>query len=359
MNPIKLNPLSPGGRSIGGYTLERPLAEGGLGNVWLARRSDGPFEGRAVVRLLNSGLLGEEGLAGLQREAMALARLAHRNIVDFIDAGLDGDRPYLVLEYVEGEPIDRWCDMQRLGVAARIRLFLQVLAGVSHAHGRMILHRDLKPSNVLVTADGVVRLLDFGIAKLLEGAGRAAPRGDLTAALTPDYAAPEQVLRTELTPATDVYALGVMLYVLLTGKHPTASDASTPFERLRALAERDPAPASEAAWSTRPLLAPALRGDLDRILAKALEKSLLERYRTVAAFAEDLQRYLEQQPGSGGRDARSALDLTVTLASAFEDVPHRVVRFVTRVLEHRLVATQEMRFAAPRLRVPGRVVDHE
>ena len=354
-----LNPLSPAGHSNGGYTLERPLGGGGTGNVWLARCSEGRFEGRVVVRLLNRGLPGEDGVAGLQREASELARLAHRNIADFIEMGVDADRPYLVLEYVEGEPIDRWCDVHRLGVAARIRLFLQVLEGVSHAHGRMILHRDLKPSNVLVTAEGVVKLLGFGIAKLLDGAGRTAPRGDLTAALTPDYAAPEQVLRTELTPATDVYALGVMLYVLLTGKHPTANDASTPFERLRALAERDPAPASEAARSTRPFLAPALRGDLDTILAKALEKSLLERYTTVAAFAEDLQRYLEQQPGSGGRDARSALDLTVTLASAFEDVPQRVVRFVARVLEHRLVATQEMRFAAPRLRVPGRVVDHE
>lgn len=303
------NPWSPAGRSIGGYTLERPLGEGGMGCVWLARRSDGRFEGRAAIKLLNSGLLGEEGVACLHREATALARLAHRNITYLIDVGVDGERPYLVMEYVEGEPIDRWCEARRLGVAARIRLFLQVLEAVAHAHGRMILHRDLKPSNVLVTAEGVVKLLDFGIAKLLEGAGRTAPPGDLTrmhgAALTPDYAAPEQVLRTELTTATDVYALGVMLYVLLTGKHPTAGDASTPFERLRALAERDPAPASEAAWNTRPLVARALHGDLDNILAKALKKSHLERYTTVDAFAEDLKRYLEHQPVSARPDSQT------------------------------------------------------
>jgi serine/threonine-protein kinase len=301
------NPLSPAGRSIGGYTLEHPLGEGGMGCVWRARRSDGRFEGRAAIKLLNWGLLGEEGVQSLHREATALARLAHRNINYLIDVGVDGDRPYLVLEYVEGQPIDRWCDEQKLGVAARIRLFMQVLEAVSHAHGRMILHRDLKPSNVLVTGDGAVKLLDFGIAKLLEGAGRTAPPGDRTQvrgpAMTPDYAAPEQVLRTELTTATDVYALGVMLYVLLTGKHPTAGEAATPFERLKALAERDPAPASEACLSTRPLVARSLRGDLDNILAKALKKSILERYATVDAFADDLKRYLEHQPVSARPDS--------------------------------------------------------
>ena len=271
------------GRRIGGYTLERPLGEGGMGRVWLARRSDGRSEGRVAIKVPTAGRPGEEGTA----------RLAHRNIAHLLDVGVDGDRQYLVLEYVEGEPIDRWCDVRRLGVAARIRLFLQVLDAVSHAHGRMILHRDLKPSNVLVTAHGVVKLLDFGSAPL-HGA-----------TLTFDYAAPEQVLRTELTTATDVYALGVMLYVLLTGKHPTAGDGSTPFERLRALAERDPAPASEAALSTRPLVARALRGDLDNILAKALKKSLLERYTTVDAFAEDLKRYLEHQPVSARPDSQT------------------------------------------------------
>jgi eukaryotic-like serine/threonine-protein kinase len=303
------HPMSPVGRSIGGYTLERALGEGGMGSVWLARRSDGRFEGRAAIKLLNRAMLGSEGVECLRREATALARLAHRNITYLIDVGVDADRPYLVLEYVEGDPIDRWCDARRLGVTARVRLFLQVLEAVSHAHGRMILHRDLKPANVLVTPEGVVKLLDFGIAKLLEGAGGTAMPSDLTRlrgpAMTPDYAAPEQMLRTELTTATDVYSLGVMLYVLLTGKHPTAEDAFTPFERLRALAERDPAPASAAALNTQPLMARGLRGDLDNILAKALKKSFAERYATVDAFAEDLKRHLDDQPVSARPDSQT------------------------------------------------------
>lgn len=301
-------PYSPAGRVVGGYTLERAIGEGGMGSVWLARRSDGRFDGFAAIKLLNRGALGREGLDSLRREATALARLAHRNITYLIDVGVDADRPYLVLEYVEGEPIDRWCDARQLDVAARIRLFLQVLEAVSHAHGRMILHRDLKPSNVLVTAEGTVKLLDFGIAKLLEGAGRIAPPSDLTrlhgGALTPDYAAPEQMLRTELTMATDVYALGVMLYVLLTGAHPTAGDACTPLERLRDLAEREPTPASEGALGAMPLFARALRGDLDNVLAKALKKSPTERYITVAAFADDLKRHLDHQPVSARPDSQ-------------------------------------------------------
>lgn len=300
--------VSLAGRSIGGYTLERLLVEGGMGSVWLARRSDGRFEGRAAIKRLNCGLLGEEGVECLRREATALARVAHRNITYLLDVGVDSGQPYLVLEYVEGEPIDRWCDARRLGVTARIRLFLQVLEAVSHAHGRMILHRDLKPSNVLVTAEGVVKLLDFGIAKLLEGAGRGAQPSELTrlhgGPLTPDYAAPEQMLRTELTTATDVYALGVMLYVLLTGKHPTAEHSFTPFQRLLALAERDPVPASEAAVRTRPTHSRELRGDLDNILAKALKKSMAERYATVDAFADDLKRFLNYQPVTARPDSR-------------------------------------------------------
>ena len=161
----------------------------------------------------------------------------HRNITHLIDAGVVDGQPYLVLEYVEGEPIDRWCDAQGLRVDARVRLFLQVLGAVSHAHGRLILHRDLKPSNILVTKDGSVKLLDFGIAKLLEGDGQTTPPSELTrlggAAMTPEYAAPEQMQRGEVTTATDVYALGVLLYVLLVGttpdcgcdQHPDRADA--------------------------------------------------------------------------------------------------------------------------------------
>ena len=306
------------GRSFGGYTLERTLGHGGMGTVWLAQRSDGRYEGQAAIKLLNLALLGYGGAERLRREANALAKLAHPSITHLVDAGVSAGQPYLVLEYVEGEPIDQWCDEQRLDVGARVRLFLQVLAAVSHAHGRLVLHRDLKPSNILVTADGRAKLLDFGIAKLLEGEGQTAPPTELTrlvgSAMTPSYAAPEQAKHDELTTATDVYALGVLLYVLLAGAHPTASVGCTPLECLRALLERQPVRLSDAALTIDPALAQArsltatqlartLRGDLDNIVGKALKKSPADRYATADAFSDDLRRYLGSKPVSARADS--------------------------------------------------------
>jgi serine/threonine-protein kinase len=307
------------GRTFGGYTLVRSLGQGGMGSVWLARRSDGRYEGYAAVKLLNLGALGRNGAERLRHEANALAKLSHPNITHIIDAGVAGGQPYLVLEYVEGDPIDQWCDLQRLGVEARLRLFLQVLAAVSHAHGRLILHRDLKPSNILVARDGTAKLLDFGIAKLLEGEGQTGAPGELTrmggAAMTPEYAAPEQLLHTEVTTATDVYALGVLLYVLLVGKHPTASPTGTPIDRMQALVETEPEPPSDAATSgyaevamlrgtSAQQLSRVLRGDLDNIVAKALKKEPSERYATADAFAADIQHYLRHEPVSARADSR-------------------------------------------------------
>ncbi len=250
------------GQSIGSYTLERLLGRGGMGAVWLAHRSDGRYAGRVAVKLLNLALLTPGGTERFRREGSALARLAHPNIARLVDAGVTGDgQPYLVLEYIEGEPIDRWCDTRSLDVNARVRLFLQVLAAVAHAHSKLILHRDLKPANILVTPAGQVKLLDFGIAKITDEertAGRA---------YTPEYAAPEQVQGAEVTTATDVYALGVLLYAMLTSRHPS------------------------------------LRGDLDTIIAKALKKLPAERYRTVAALSDDLQRYLQNEPVSAHPDS--------------------------------------------------------
>jgi eukaryotic-like serine/threonine-protein kinase len=307
------------GRTFGGYTLDRPLGQGGMGSVWLARRSDGRYEGCAAVKLLNLGSLGRNGAERLRHEANALAKLSHPNITHIIDAGVAAGQPYLVLEYVEGDPIDQWCDIQRLGVEARLRLFLQVLAAVSHAHGRLILHRDLKPSNILVTKDGTAKLLDFGIAKLLEGDGQTAIPSELTrmggAAMTPEYAAPEQLLHTEVTTATDVYALGVLLYVLLVGKHPTASPTGTPIDQMQALVETEPERPSDAATggyaevaqlrgTSAQQLSRVLRGDLDNIVAKALKKEPSERYATADAFAADLQHYLNHEPVSARADSR-------------------------------------------------------
>src|SRR6188474_2012817 len=318
IDPLGLSELA--GRSFGGFTLDRPLGQGGMGSVWLARRSDGSYEGQAAVKLLNLGALGHGGAERLRHEANALAKLSHRNITHLIDAGVAAGQPYLVLEYVEGEPIDVWCDAQALGVEARVRLFLQVLGAVSHAHGRLILHRDLKPSNILVTKDGSVKLLDFGIAKLLEGDGRTTAPSEMTrlagAAMTPEYAAPEQLQRAEVTTATDVYALGVLLYVLLVGRHPTANDAVTPVEQMQALVDAEPSRLSDAALQadTQMLkmyglsaaqLGRELRGDLDNIIAKALQKVPTDRYATADAFASDLQRYLDHEPVTARPESRA------------------------------------------------------
>ena len=300
------------GMCIGAYTLQSPLGAGGMGSVWLAHRSDGRFEGQAAVKLLNLALLGRGGAERFAREGNLLARLAHPHIARLLDAGATaGGQPYLVLEHIQGEPIDRWCDAHALPVDARVRLMLDVLAAVAHAHARLVLHRDLKPSNILVTADGQVKLLDFGIAKLLADEAAPAQATELTQlagrAFTPDYAAPEQVQGGEVGTATDVYALGVLLYVLLGGAHPTARPTHTPVERLRSVVEAEPARLSDAAARTHPdaatkrsesplKLSQALRGDLDNIVAKALKKLPAERYATAAAFADDLRRYLGHEP---------------------------------------------------------------
>ena len=220
------------GRSLGAYALERPIGRGGMGMVWLARRSDGRYEGLAAVKLLNLALLDPVGSERFRREGTILARLGHPNIARLLDAGVSDDgQPYLVLEYVEGTRIDRYADEHGLGQRDRLTLFRAVLAAVGHAHTNLIVHRDIKPSNILVTADGTVKLLDFGIAKLLDPAVEAegAPltrRG--SEALTPEFAAPEQVKGEPATTATDVYALGVLLYLLLSGRHPTGGASLTP-----------------------------------------------------------------------------------------------------------------------------------
>ncbi|MEP6730124.1 MAG: protein kinase [bacterium] len=274
------------GVGIGGYTLERPLGRGGMGSVWLARRTDGRFEGFAAVKLLNHALSSKTGQERFRREGSMLARLAHPGIARLLDAGVTAHgQPYIVLEHVDGQRIDAFADEKRLSRDARLRLFLQVLAAVGHAHANLIVHRDLKPSNILVTADGTVKLLDFGIAKLLEEDG-SGERTALTVEggrpLTPEYAAPEQVRGEAITTATDVYALGVLLYGLLSGRHPTGEGRRTPVETLHALLDVEP---------TRLEI-----GDLDAVLTKALRKAARERYQTVATFADDVERYLRREP---------------------------------------------------------------
>ncbi|MFG6440867.1 protein kinase domain-containing protein [Roseateles sp. LKC17W] len=304
------------GQAIGPYVLERQLGQGGMGTVWLARRADGRFEGRVAVKFLMAGLLGQHDSGRFAREGEILARLSHPHIARLLDAGLhQGQQPYLVLEYVDGQPIDVYCRVQQLDVQARVHLFLDVLAAVAHAHARLILHRDLKPSNILVTPAGDVKLLDFGIAKLLGDATEAsqgAAATELTrragSAFTPQFAAPEQVQQADVTTATDVYALGVLLYLLLGGSHPTADDTQTQLDRLKAVVEHVPKRLSDAA-AGQPDEAIArqareLRGDLDTIVAKALKKSPADRYANAQAMADDLQRWLHHEPISARPDSR-------------------------------------------------------
>ena len=285
--------ISLTGLELGAYTLVEPIGQGGMGSVWLAHRTDGRFEGRAAVKLLNLARLSPSGQGRFQREGSVLARLTHPGIARLLDAGVSpSGQPYLVLEHVDGQPIDVYVREHRLGTDARIRLVLHVIAAVGHAHANLIVHRDLKPSNILVTRDGTVKLLDFGIAKLLDRADAGA-QSALTAegsrAFTPDYAAPEQVRGGGITTATDVYALGVLLYVLVSGRHPTAEGCASAADELRALFDVEPARLG--------------LGDLDNILAKALRKNPPERYQTVGALGLDLERLLRHEPVSARRDS--------------------------------------------------------
>lgn len=283
------------GTKIGGYTIDRLLGRGGMGEVWLASRSDGRFEGQCAVKFIDSAVNDSKLLERFSREGRILGRLVHPNIARLLDAGTTEDgRHYLALEYVDGERIDQYCDARSLGVDDRVRLFVDVVSAVSHAHSCLVIHRDIKPTNVFVSREGVVKLLDFGISKLITAEqpldGDSVTQLD-DAVLTPEYAAPEQLLGDAPCTATDVYQLGMLLYVLLTGRHPITASGSRA-ERIKAALEGQILRASEV---TSAPLRKKLRGDLDAILEKALRKDPKERYATAAALREDLLRYLNRE----------------------------------------------------------------
>jgi len=325
-SPVPLaTPPGLAGQSVGAYTLLSQIGQGGMGSVWVAERSDGRFERQVAVKFLNISLMGRAGEERFKREGSILGRLAHPHIAELLDAGVSkAGQPYLVLEHVEGDHIDRYCDQRQLDVADRVRLFLDVLIAVAHAHANLIVHRDLKPSNVLVRNDGQVKLLDFGIAKLLEGEGQDEAATALTVeggrAMTPEYAAPEQLRGEPITTATDVYALGVLLYVLLTGQHPAGPGMHTPADLVKAIVETEPLRLSDVVTqnktdsatanaerriTTPEKLSRLLRGDLDTIVAKALKKNPRERYVSVTALADDLSRYLRNEPITARPDTLS------------------------------------------------------
>ncbi len=298
-----------GSRTVGPYRLLREIGRGGMGSVWLAERSDGLLKRQVALKLPHPGLATRAFGERLSRERDILASLAHPHIARLYDAGVTPDgQPYIALAYVQGQTLIEHCDARRLGVRERIALFQQVLDAVQYAHAHLVIHRDIKPSNVLVDEQGQVHLLDFGIAKLLvDGQAHATELTlDAGAALTPDYAAPEQIAGAAISTASDVYSLGVLLYELLAGARPyrlqrlgqaalehAVGAVEVPRPSTVAAAMPDAGPARR---TTAAQLARALRGDLDTIVLKALKKLPEERYTTVQALQLDLQRYLDGEP---------------------------------------------------------------
>lgn len=302
--PLDLQPAS----EVGAYRLLRELGRGGMGSVWLAERIDGKLKRQVALKFPYAGPNQRQLAERLARERDILASLEHPNIARLYDADVTSlGQPFLVLEYVDGVAINEYCDQHRLTIRERLVLALQVLNAVQYAHTHLVVHRDLKPSNILITSDGVARLLDFGIAKLMS-AGEAKETA-LTQfggrALTPDYASPEQIGGQPISTASDVYSLGVVLYALLTGNRPYRLKRDSRASLEDAIAEADVIAPSRASMgadiaalrSTTPRsLARQLRGDLDTIVLKALGKEATERYASVDAFTRDLERCLDNEP---------------------------------------------------------------
>ena len=297
------------GRQIGPYRVLQPIGQGGMGTVWLAERADGLFERKVALKLVHLALVGSVLAERFARERSILAGLDHPHIARLLDAGVTPDgQPYLALEYVEGTPLTTYCDEHRLDLDARLRLFGQVLDAVQYAHSNLVIHRDLKPSNILVTETGDVRLLDFGIAKLLttDGETRETELTQLSGrAYTPEYASPEQVTGAAITTASDVYALGVLFYELVCGRRPYALRRESRGALEEAIVASDPVHPSATGLSetiatlratTPKLLRRKLVGDLDTIALKALRKRPADRYGSPLEMLRDLERYRRGEP---------------------------------------------------------------
>jgi non-specific serine/threonine protein kinase/serine/threonine-protein kinase len=324
------DPLRLIGERLGDYRVVGLLGRGGMGTVFLGQRADGAYDQTVAVKLLDALQQEARSILRFERERQTLAKLTHPNIARLLDGGTTAEgAPFLVMEYIKGEHIDRYCDRRRLGIAARLRVFLEVCAGVQHAHRHLVVHRDLKPSNILVTRDGEVKLLDFGIAKLLGeldrdpdaivagdlGRGEPARSVALTApgavTFTPGYASPEQLRGEEVSAASDVFALGLILYELLCGSHPYAGhrqdpnamsaailsqETTAPSLALRAAGEGSTAEIAAHRGVELPRLRRQIKGDLDAILLKALAKEEGRRYASAGELAGDLEHHLDNRP---------------------------------------------------------------
>ena len=294
------------GRHFGPYDALRLLGAGGMGAVYLAARADDQFQKQVAIKLIKRGMDSEAVVQRFRNERQILANLDHPYIARLLDGGTTDDgRPYFVMEYIRGKPIDQYCEAAGLDVEEICELFRKMCEAVAYAHRNLVVHRDLKPGNMLVTEDGTPKLLDFGIAKILTSeAESAAHDHTVTMAgarvMTPDYASPEQVRGTGVTTATDVYALGAVLYRLLTGQRPHRLDGLTPAEIEAAICDREPARPSAAAPAR---LRRHLEGDLDNIVLMALRRQRDRRYPSVDALSEDLRRYTAGLPVSAREDS--------------------------------------------------------
>jgi serine/threonine-protein kinase len=329
------------GEQLGPFLLTEEIASGGMGSVYLGVRADKQFEQRVAVKVIQPGLNTSVILRRFYQERQILARLQHPNIAQLIDGGLTPDRrPYFIMEYVDGEPIDQYCRKRSLSVVERLNIFLQACEAVEFAHSNLVVHRDIKPANILVGNDGRVKLLDFGIAKVTEGAEGLAEAPALTMtgfrALTPRYASPEQLRNETITTASDVYSLGVVLYELLTGHYPYLAKRDSAMEFERAVITQEPERPSSVILrtddnSTRPgekssnkedlrKLRRLLRGDLDTICITALRKDIERRYHTVRQLTDDIRRYLSGFP----------------IEARMDSVPYMAGKFIRR---HRTIVT--------------------
>ena len=303
------------GRELGPWRLLRLIGRGGMGAVYLAERSDDQFRMQAALKVLPFGMTSEDAQRRFWAERQILARLSHPGIARLLDGGVMEDgTPYYVMEFVEGQPITAFCTSRSLPLTARLDLFLAVCAAVDHAHRNLTVHRDLKPSNILVTGDGEVKLLDFGIARVLASDDEAlvATASHLDRPMTLAYASPEQVRGEPPSTSCDVYALGILLYELLTGNHPYRDAMTSPSAAERTVCETPTPPPSTVADGHH--LSRQLRGDLDTITLAALRKEPERRYQSVAALAEDVRRFLRRRP----------------IAARREVLAYRALRFVQR-----------------------------
>src|SRR5215469_9479195 len=289
------------GERIGTYQLLKPLGEGGMGRVYLASRADELYRQEVAVKVLQPGSKPTASmLLRFSAERQILANLNHPNISRLLDGGITTDgSPYLVMEYVDGVPIDECCRENGLALNQRLKLFCTVCAAVAYAHKNLVVHRDIKPANILVTREGVPKLLDFGIAKLLDHESQA-PTLTRTAerVLTPEYASPEQIRGDSVTTSTDVYGLGVLLYELLAGSRPFQLQTQNPLEAMRIICDESPEPPSEriSAHSESPNSKIRLHNDLDHIVLMALRKEPERRYATAAQLSTDIRAFLNGLP---------------------------------------------------------------